>query len=180
MKELNAEKQQYGGQSQPSAPNIANQYFPEANGQGRVPVGYQPGTNLSAGTTTTPSGDTLPLHNWATDRTDYSQQMLNAKSWAEFAYAAQQRVNKAEAQGIDIMSGAGGTRTNEQIYEEWLKKSGHDPKLSSFVTPGIGHDSITGKEGWIDNAGTAQGRLSNAIRLYLAPTGLLFRGRGRR
>ena len=30
------------------------------------------------------------------------------------------------------------------------------------------------------NAGTAQGRLSNAIRLYLAPTGLLFRGRGRR
>lgn len=157
MEELNAAKQQYGGQSQPSAPNIANQYFPEANGQGRVPVGYQPGTNLSAGTTMTPSGDTLPLHNWATDRTDYSQQMLNAKSWAEFAYAAQQRVNKAEAQGIDIMSGAGGTRTNEQIYEEWLKKSGHDPKLSSFVTPGIGHDSITGKEGWIDNAGTAQG-----------------------
>lgn len=29
------------------------------------------------------------------------------------------------------------------------------------------------------NAGTAQGRLSDAIRLYLAPTGLLFRGRGR-
>lgn len=29
------------------------------------------------------------------------------------------------------------------------------------------------------NAGTAQGRLSDALRLYLAPTGLLYRGRGR-
>lgn len=30
------------------------------------------------------------------------------------------------------------------------------------------------------NAGTAQGRLSDTLRLYLAPTGLLYRGRGRR
>lgn len=29
------------------------------------------------------------------------------------------------------------------------------------------------------NAGTAHGRLSDALRLYLAPTGLLYRGRGR-
>ena len=29
------------------------------------------------------------------------------------------------------------------------------------------------------NAGTAQGRLSDALRLYLAPTGFLYRGRGR-
>lgn len=157
MKELNAAKQQYGGQSQPSAPNIANQYFPEANGQGRVPAGYQPGTNLSAGTATTPSGDTLPLHNWATDQTDYGDQMLKATNIQEFLKAAQARVNKANAQGIDIMGGASGARTNEQLYDEWRKRSGYDPKLSDFVTPGIGHDSITGKEGWIDNAGQGQG-----------------------
>lgn len=157
MKELNAAKQQYGGQIQPSAPNIANQYFPEANGQGRVPAGYQPGTNLSAGTTTTPSGDTLPLHNWATDQTDYGDQMLNATNIQEFLKAAQARVNKANAQGKDILSGANGIRSNEDLYKEWQARTGYNPNYGSFVTRGWGHDSITGKEGWIDNAGTAQG-----------------------
>lgn len=157
MKELNAAKQQYGGQSQPSAPNIANQYFPEANGQGRVPTGYQSGTNLSAGTTTTPSGDTLPLHNWATDQTDYGDQMLNATNIQEFLKAAQARVNKANAQGKDILSGANGIRSNEALYKEWQARTGYNPNYGSFVTRGWGHDSITGKEGWIDNAGTAQG-----------------------
>lgn len=157
MKELNAAKQQYGGQIQPSAPNIANQYFPKANGQGRVPAGYQPGTNLSAGTTTTPSGDTLPLHNWATDQTDYGDQMLNATNIQEFLKAAQARVNKANAQGKDILSGANGIRSNEDLYKEWQARTGYNPNYGSFVTRGWGHDSITGKEGWIDNAGTAQG-----------------------
>lgn len=157
MKELNAAKQQYGGQSQPSAPNIANQYFPEANGQGRVPTGYQSGTNLSAGTTTTPSGDTLQLHNWATDQTDYGDQMLNATNIQEFLKAAQARVNKANAQGKDILSGANGIRSNEALYKEWQARTGYNPNYGSFVTRGWGHDSITGKDGWIDNAGTAQG-----------------------
>lgn len=157
MEELNAAKQQYGGQSQPSAPNIANQYFPEANGQGSAPAGYQPGTNLSEGTTMTPSGDTLPLHNWSTDQTDYGDQMLNATNIQEFLKAAQARVNKANAQGTDILSGANGIRSNEQLYNEWRAKNGYQPNYGDFVTPGIGHDSITGKEGWIDNAGTAQG-----------------------
>lgn len=157
MEELNAAKQQYGGQSQPSAPNIANQYFPEANGQGSAPAGYQPGTNLSEGTTMIPSGDTLPLHNWSTDQTDYGDQMLNATNIQEFLKAAQARVNKANAQGTDILSGANGIRSNEQLYNEWRAKNGYQPNYGDFVTPGIGHDSITGKDGWIDNAGTAQG-----------------------
>lgn len=159
MKELEAAKKQYGGgqTTTPSTPSAANKYFPSAGGQGRVPAGYQPGTNLSAGTTTTPSGDTLPLHNWMTDQTDYGDRMLNATNIQEFLKAAQARVNKANAQGIDIMGGASGTRTNEQLYDEWRKRSGYDPKLGDFVTPGIGHDSITGKEGWIDNAGQGQG-----------------------
>ena len=55
--------------------------------------------------------------------------------------------------------------------------------VSSETNDGISRTYVTGSAssaGASKNAGTAQGRLSNAIRLYLAPTGLLFRGRGRR
>lgn len=55
--------------------------------------------------------------------------------------------------------------------------------VSSETNDGISRTYVTGSAssaGASRNAGTAQGRLSNAIRLYLAPTGLLFRGRGRR
>ena len=55
--------------------------------------------------------------------------------------------------------------------------------VSSETNDGISRTYATGSAssaGASKNAGTVQGRLSNAIRLYLAPTGLLFRGRGRR
>lgn len=55
--------------------------------------------------------------------------------------------------------------------------------VSSETNDGISRTYVTGSASSASaskNAGTAQGRLSNAIRLYLAPTGLLFRGRGRR
>lgn len=180
MKELNAAKQQYGGSSgssggsttrTPSAstPSLSsgNSYTP-ASGAGALSDAdlrnrYFPGAdvipsgvNLAAGTTRAPNGDILPLHDWSTDTTDYGQLMLNAKDINEFREAAQARVNKANAQGINIY-GEGTARTNEDLYNEWRKRSGYDPNYGSFVTPGIGHDSITGKEGWIDNAGTAQG-----------------------
>lgn len=158
MKELNAAKQQYGGaQSQPSAPSAANQYFPEANGQGRVPGGYQGRTDVYSGTTTAPNGDTLPMHNWATDQTDYSQQMMAATTLQEFLAAAQARENKANAQGKDILSGANGIRTNEQLYNEWAKKNGFQPNYGEFLTPGYGWDSTQEKFGWINNAGTEKG-----------------------
>lgn len=54
--------------------------------------------------------------------------------------------------------------------------------VSSETNDGISRTYVTGGSsgsGASKNAGTAQGRLSDAIRLYLAPTGLLFRGRGR-
>ncbi len=160
MKELEAAKKQYGSGSQtttPSASNTANNYFPSAGGQGSVPAGYQPGTNLSAGTTTTPSGDTLPMHNWATDQTDYGDQMLNAKNIQEFLKAAQARVNKANAQGKDILSGTNGIRSNEDLYKEWQAKTGYNPNYGSFVTRGWGWDSVANKEGVINNAGQGQG-----------------------
>lgn len=155
MSELNKAQQQYGGStvrtpsvSTPSDAELRNRYFPGAN---VIPSGV----NLAAGTTRAPNGDILPLHDWSTDTTDYGQLMLNAKDINAFREAAQARVNKANAQGINILNGD--ARTNEDLYNEWRAKNGYQPNYGDFVTPGIGHDSITGKEGWIDNAGTAQG-----------------------
>lgn len=151
-----AQKKYTGSAGTPSAgtgslsdAELRNRYFPGAD---VIPSGV----DLAAGTTRAPNGDILPLHDWSTDTTDYGQLMLNAKDINEFREAAQARVNKANAQGINIY-GEGTARTNEDLYNEWRKRSGYDPNYGSFVTPGIGHDSITGKEGWIDNAGTAQG-----------------------
>lgn len=163
MNELNKAQQQYGGSSgysgggttvrtpsvsTPSDAELRNRYFPGAN---VIPSGV----DLAAGTTRAPNGDILPLHDWSTDTTDYGQLMLNAKDINAFREAAQARVNKANAQGINILNGD--ARTNEDLYNEWRAKNGYQPNYGDFVTPGIGHDSITGKEGWIDNAGTAQG-----------------------
>ena len=155
MSELNKAQQQYGGStvrtpsvSTPSDAELRNRYFPGAN---VIPSGV----NLAAGTTRAPNGDILPLHDWSTDTTDYGQLMLNAKDINAFREAAQARVNKANAQGINILNGD--ARTNEDLYNEWRAKNGYQPNYGDFVTPGIGNDSITGKEGWIDNAGTAQG-----------------------
>lgn len=163
MNELNKAQQQYGGSSgssgggttvrtpsasTPSNAELRNRYFPGAD---VIPSGV----DLAAGTTRAPNGDTLPLHDWSTDTTDYGQLMLNAKDINEFREAAQARVNKANAQGINILSGD--ARTNEDLYNEWRAKNGYQPNYGDFVTPGIGHDSITGKEGWIDNAGQGSG-----------------------
>lgn len=163
MNELNKAQQQYGGSSgssgggttvrtpsagTPSDAELRNRYLPGAD---VIPSGV----DLAAGTTRAPNGDILPLHDWSTDTTDYGKLMLNAKDINEFREAAQARVNKANAQGINIMNGD--ARTNEDLYNEWRAKNGYQPNYGDFGTPGIGHDSITGKEGWIDNAGTAQG-----------------------
>ena len=128
---------------------LRNRYFPGAD---VIPSGV----DLAAGTTRAPNGDVLPLHDWSTDTTDYGQLMRNAKDIYEFREAAQARVNKARAQGIDI-SGKNGTLTNEDLYLEWKKKSGYNPGYSDFVYKGWGYDSIGEKEGWIDNAGQGSG-----------------------
>lgn len=163
MSELNKAQQQYGGSSgssgggttvrtpsvsTPSDAELRNRYFPGAN---VIPSGV----NLAAGTTRAPNGDILPLHDWSTDTTDYGQLMLNAKDINEFREAAQARVNKANAQGINIMNGD--ARTNEDLYNEWRKKSGYVPNYGDFVYKGWGHNSMTDTDGWIDNAGQGTG-----------------------
>ena len=138
MNELNRAQQQYGGSSgssggsttrtpsvsTPSLSSGGNSYTP-ASGAGALSDAelrnrYFPGAdvipsgvNLAAGTTRAPNGDILPLHDWSTDTTDYGQLMLNAKDINEFREAAQARVNKANAQGIDLLNGD--ARTNEDL-----------------------------------------------------------------
>lgn len=163
MSELNKAQQQYGGSSgssgggttvrtpsvsTPSDAELRNRYFPGAD---VIPSS----ANLAAGTTRAPNGDILPLHDWSTDTTDYGQLMLNAKDINEFREAAQARVNKANAQGINILNGD--ARTNEDLYNEWRKKSGYDPNYGDFVYKGWGHNSMTDTDGWIDNAGQGSG-----------------------
>ena len=163
MGELNKAQQQYGGSpgssgggttvrtpsvSTPSDAELRNRYFPGAD---VIPSGV----NLAAGTTRAPNGDILPLHDWSTDTTDYGKLMLNAKDINEFREAAQARVNKANAQGINILNGD--ARTNEDLYNEWRKKSGYAPNYGDFVYKGWGHNSMTDTDGWIDNAGQGTG-----------------------
>lgn len=163
MNELNKAQQQYGGSSgssgggttvrtpgvsTPSDAELRNRYFPGAD---VIPSGV----DLAAGTTRAPNGDILPLHDWSTDTTDYGQLMLNAKDINEFREAAQARVNKANAQGINILNGD--ARTNEDLYNEWRKKSGYAPNYGDFVYKGWGHNSMTDTDGWIDNAGQGTG-----------------------
>lgn len=163
MNELNKAQQQYGGSSgssggsttvrtpsasTPSDAELRNRYFPGAD---VIPSS----ANLAAGTTRAPNGDILPLHDWSTDTTDYGQLMLNAKDINEFREAAQARVNKANAQGINILNGD--ARTNEDLYNEWRKKSGYAPNYGDFVYKGWGHNSMTDTDGWIDNAGQGTG-----------------------
>ena len=128
---------------------LRSRYFPGAD---VIPSGV----DLAAGTTRAPNGDILPLHDWSTDTTDYGQLMLNAKDINEFREAAQARVNKANAQGLDI-TGGNGTRSNEDLYLEWKKKSGYNPSYGDFLYKGWGWDSTADKEGWIDNAGMGTG-----------------------
>lgn len=128
---------------------LRNRYFPGAD---VIPDGV----DLAAGTVRAPNGDILPLHDWSTDTTDYGKLMRNAKDIYEFREAAQARVNKARAQGIDI-SGKNGTLTNEDLYLEWKKKSGYNPGYGDFVYKGWGHNSMTDTDGWIDNAGQGSG-----------------------
>lgn len=163
MGELNKAQQQYGGSSgssgggatvrtpsvsTPSDAELRNRYFPGAD---VIPSS----ANLAAGTMRAPNGDILPLHDWSTDTTDYGQLMLNAKDINEFREAAQARVNKANAQGINILNGD--ARTNEDLYNEWRKKSGYAPNYGDFVYKGWGHNSMTDTDGWIDNAGQGTG-----------------------
>lgn len=138
-----------GGAGSLDDAELRNRYFPGAD---VIPSGV----DLAAGTTRAPNGDILPLHDWSTDTTDYGQLMLNAKDINEFREAAQARVNKARAQGIDI-SGKNGTLTNEDLYLEWKKKSGYNPGYGDFMYKGWGWDSIENKEGYIDNAGQGTG-----------------------
>ena len=136
------------GAGTPSDAELRNRYFPGAD---VIPSGV----DLAAGTTRAPNGDILPLHDWSTDTTDYGQLMLNAKDINEFREAAQARVNKANAQGINILNGD--ARTNEDLYLEWKKKSGYNPGYGDFVYKGWGHNSMTDTDGWIDNAGQGTG-----------------------
>ena len=144
-----AQKKYTGGSGSLDDDALRNRYFPGAS---NIPDGV----DLAAGTVRAPNGDILPLHDWSTDTTDYGQLMLNAKDINEFREAAQARVNKANAQGINIY-GEGTARTNEDLYNEWRKKSGYDPNYGDFVYKGWGHNSMTDTDGWIDNAGQGKG-----------------------
>lgn len=154
LQELQAAQKKYTGGTGTGAglssdeAALRNRYFPGADG---VPSGV----DLAAGTVRAPNGDILPLHDWSTDTIDYGQLMRNARDIYEFREAAQARVNKANAQGIDI-TGKNGTLTNEDLYNEWRKKTGYAPNYGDFMYKG-GHDSITDKDGWIDNAGQGTG-----------------------
>lgn len=68
-------------------------------------------------------------------------------------------------------------------YAEQADIEEHGGPVQSETNDGISRIyasvSTSGGSASTRNAGTAQGRLSDALRLYLAPTGLLFRGRGR-
>ena len=150
LAELNKAEKQYG-----TPTSTANNYYPERGGTGSIPEGSASSVNVGAGTITAPNGDILPLHDWSKDTTDYSTQMQNAKTIEEFLKAAQARENKANAQGIDI-SGASGAMSNEQIYNEWAKKNNYNPSYGTFIYGGYGKD-WQGNEGWIQNAGMAQG-----------------------
>lgn len=149
LNELSKAQQQYGASSggnsggsasrQPSAEETANRYFPNSSGNGNADK-----------TPASPSGGTPPLYDWASDTTDYGQLMLDAKNINEFREAAQARVNKANAQGIDIYGGSG-IRSNEDLYNEWKKKTGYDPKYGDFVSRGYGLNQSTGEVGWVNN-----------------------------
>lgn len=147
MEALASAQQKYTGIGGVSDEELRSRYFP---GYDSVPSGLQDRVDLAAGTVRAPNGDILSLHDWSTDTTDYGNEMLNAKDIYEFREAAQARVNKANAQGIDIY-GNGNARTNEDLYNEWRKNSGYDPKLSSFVSRGYGLNKSTGEIGWVDN-----------------------------
>lgn len=154
LKTLRSAQQQYTGTSAATAATdeeaaLRNRYFP----------GYETtpsNVNLAAGTVTAPNGDVLQLHDWSTDTTDYGAQMLNAQTIDEFREAAQARVNKANAQGIDIY-GSGTARTNEDLYNEWRQKTGYAPNYGDYMYKGWGYDSTTGEEGYIQNAGQGTG-----------------------
>ena len=150
LAELNKAEKQYG-----TPTSTANNYYPERGGTGSIPKGSASSVNVGAGKITAPNGDELALHDWSKDTTDYSTQMQNAKTIEEFLKAAQDREHKANAQGIDI-SGASGAMSNEQIYNEWAKKNNYNPSYSTFIYGGYGKD-WQGNEGWIQNAGMAQG-----------------------
>lgn len=66
------------------------------------------------------AGGGANAHDYANDKTDYSQKMLDATSWAEFEHWRNERNNKIAAQGIDVS--AAGFRTNEQLLQEWKAK----------------------------------------------------------
>ena len=150
LAELNKAEKQYG-----TPTSTANNYYPERGGTGSVPKGSASSVNVGAGKITAPNGDELSLHDWSKDTTDYSTQMQNATTLEEFLKAAQARENKANAQGIDIYGG-GPAKTNEQIYNEWAAQNNHNPSYGDFIYGGQGVD-WQGNEGWIQNAGMAQG-----------------------
>ena len=150
LAELNKAEKQYG-----TPTSTANNYYPERGGTGSIPKGSASSVNVGAGTITAPNGDVLAMHDWSKDTTDYSAQMQNAKTIEEFLKVAQDRENKANAQGIDI-SGASGAMSNEQIYNEWVKKNNYNPSYGTFMYDGYGKD-WQGNEGWIHSAGMAQG-----------------------
>ncbi|MDD7537676.1 MAG: hypothetical protein PUJ93_01645 [Oscillospiraceae bacterium] len=150
LAELNKAEKQYG-----TPTSTANNYYPERGGTGSIPKGSASSVNVGAGKITAPNGDELALHDWSKDTTDYSTQMQNATTLEEFLKAAQARENKANAQGIDIYGG-GPAKTNEQIYNEWAAQNNHNPSYGDFIYGGQGVD-WHGNEGWIQNAGMAQG-----------------------
>lgn len=76
---------------------------------------------------------------YTTDRTDYSALMDRATTESEFLYWAEQRENKAKAQGIDIKGS--GWRTTGEIYEEWKANQASGKSYSSSSGGGGGGGS---------------------------------------
>ena len=104
-----------------------------------------------------------------------SQAFLFADAMTEYRLSARWAV-LAESVRAAVMSAVCAYADQANIEES-------GGPVSSETNDGISRTYVAGGSsgaGSSKNAGTAQGRLSDAIRLYLAPTGLLFRGRGRR
>ena len=75
-------------------------------------------------------------------------------------------------------------KTNMTELANWMSRhmrNGYSSRGGQVINPYNPEGDVWGSSSGSGNGAgaTAQGRLSAALRVYLAPTGLLYRGRGR-
>lgn len=107
-------------------------------------LGNKYGTGSSGSNSS--SSSTVSSHDWSTDTTDYSALALKSTSTAEIQEWLNRRTQKAEAQGIDISGNTGGYRSNEQVYQDWIKETGGQYTKSGFIKNGIEGEGFYGQD----------------------------------